>query len=61
MPNKPESHEPFRKKLVEGEPGTLTGRPLRLYADGIFDLFHFGHAKVSVRVLSFHIYVLIRI
>ncbi|KAH7491685.1 hypothetical protein PRIC1_002906 [Phytophthora ramorum] len=33
------------KTLVEGEPGTLTGRPLRLYADGIFDLFHFGHAK----------------
>ncbi len=38
--------EPYRKKLVEGEPGTPTGRPLRLYADGIFDLFHFGHAKV---------------
>lgn len=37
--------EPYRKKLIEGEPGTLTGRPLRLYADGIFDLFHFGHAK----------------
>uniref|UniRef100_K3WSJ2 choline-phosphate cytidylyltransferase n=1 Tax=Globisporangium ultimum (strain ATCC 200006 / CBS 805.95 / DAOM BR144) TaxID=431595 RepID=K3WSJ2_GLOUD len=38
-------HQPYRKTLVEGEPGTLTGRPLRLYADGIFDLFHFGHAK----------------
>ncbi|KAG2514571.1 hypothetical protein JM18_008216 [Phytophthora kernoviae] len=37
--------EPYRKTLVEGEPGTKTGRPLRLYADGIFDLFHFGHAK----------------
>ena len=41
-----DDYEPFRKTLVEGEPGTLTGRPLRLYADGIFDLFHFGHAKV---------------
>lgn len=39
------SSAPFRKMLAEGEPGTLTGRPLRLYADGIFDLFHFGHAK----------------
>ncbi|TYZ66182.1 hypothetical protein PybrP1_008932 [[Pythium] brassicae (nom. inval.)] len=38
-------YEPYRKTLVEGEPGTLSGRPLRLYADGIFDLFHFGHAK----------------
>lgn len=40
-----EPYKPFRKTLVEGEPGTMTGRPLRLYADGIFDLFHVGHAK----------------
>ncbi|KAF1333181.1 Choline-phosphate cytidylyltransferase b, partial [Globisporangium splendens] len=40
-----DEYQPYRKTLVEGEPGTLTGRPLRLYADGIFDLFHFGHAK----------------
>lgn len=46
----PNGFKPDLKKLVEGSPGTITGRPIRLYADGIFDLFHYGHAKALEQV-----------
>ena len=52
-----EQPKPYRKPLKEGEPGTLTGPPLRLYADGVFDLFHFGHAKVCKSVYRMYLVV----
>lgn len=50
IPYLPNGFKPDLSKLVEGSPGTKTGRPLRLYADGIFDLFHYGHAKALQQV-----------
>ncbi|XP_060729701.1 choline-phosphate cytidylyltransferase A isoform X1 [Tachysurus vachellii] len=38
-----------RVSMEEAQKGTPTDRPVRVYADGIFDMFHSGHARALMQ------------
>lgn len=46
----PEEWRGYPKNVIDAY-RRRNGGPLRLYADGIFDMFHYGHAKVCMVAL----------